>query len=201
MPQHRRSVVPARRARAELRRLGQSMNVGRVSAGALEKLGQFQSAAAKNMRNTDLSPEMRSLAGQQMSFLSRNPVMSALGRVGRGGELADLSGGLTALSVGFSIYGSTAQDDPFWKAAIKGSIVAGAPYMGAYVGIGAGAGGGALMLGPDLTGIPRTSGSVRGWPGGRMGRWPVHDGHPKPDLALTLMQTYSVRLPNVAQRG
>jgi hypothetical protein len=60
--------------------------------------------------------------------------MSSLGEVGRSGELPDLSGGLTALGAGLTIYSYSSQGDPMWQAATKALIVTGSSYVGAIVG-------------------------------------------------------------------
>ena len=148
--------------------VGRASTAGGSYAMGLQSLGAFGSQAGKNLSDSGLSPEERSLAGQQLSFLSRHPGMADLGDAARSGELGDLGAGLTALGAGLTVYSFTAQGDPIWQAVIKGLVVTGASYVGATVGAASGAVAGAAVPGADLTGIPEAAGAAAG---GLAGAW------------------------------
>jgi RHS repeat-associated protein len=126
----------------------------------LQKLGAVGSQAGKNLGNSALSSAELSLAGQRMSFLSRNSGLRSVESAARSGELGDLGGGLTALGAGLTIYDYTTQGDSIWEAVTKRLIVTGASYAGGVLGAAAGGVGGALMVGPDVTGIPEAAGAA-----------------------------------------
>lgn len=144
--------------------LTDTAGLGVTGAGAF---GKFYSGAGMTLGDPSTTAEEKRLAGQRLSYLSRNQGWrdaAALGRDGRfawggGGTLAVLGGVLTAV-------GLHEAGDPWWKAITKSVVVTGFSFGGALVGGIAGAGGGALIPGADLTGVPEAAGAIVGAAGG-----------------------------------